>query len=95
FMKYVKSVTRQGNGLWHWVVSGPLGAEVEWDAQMDGRQEDRMISWHTLSGGTIDAQGAVMFESISPTLTRITSTFQYEPPVGALGELVAQIFSNP
>jgi uncharacterized membrane protein len=32
---------------------------------------------------------------VSPTVTRVTSTLQYEPPAGALGEIVAQVFSNP
>lgn len=95
FMDHVKSVTRQGDDRWHWIVDGPLGAKLEWDAKMDGRQEDRMISWHTISDPNVGVQGAVLFEELGPERTRVTSTLQYEPPAGALGEIVAQIFSNP
>jgi uncharacterized membrane protein len=95
FMDHVKSVSSQGDNRWHWVVDGPLGAKLEWDAVMDGNLDDRMISWHTISDANVDVQGAILFEEISPGATRVTSTLQYEPPAGALGEVVAQIFSNP
>jgi uncharacterized membrane protein len=95
FMDHVKSVTSIGNNRWHWVVDGPLGKKLEWDAAMDGNAQDRMVSWHTVSDPDVGVQGAVTFEEVSPTVTRVTSTMQYEPPAGALGELVAQIFSNP
>lgn len=95
FMKHVKSVTSQGNNTWHWVVDGPLGAKLEWDAVMDGKAQDKMISWHTISDSQVDTQGAVIFKEIGPNVTEVTSTLQYEPPAGALGEIVAQIFSNP
>jgi uncharacterized membrane protein len=95
FMDHVKSVTTQGDNRWHWIVDGPLGAKLEWDAIMDGNLADRMISWHTISDSSVDVQGAILFEEVSPTVTRVTSTLQYEPPAGALGEIVAQVFSNP
>lgn len=95
FMKHVKSVQRQGAGRWHWVVDGPMGKKLEWDAQMDGRKEDRLISWHTVSDPDVGVQGAVRFDEISPGRTRVTCTIQYEPPAGPVGELVAQVFSNP
>lgn len=94
FMKHVKNIAKQGDNRWHWVVDGPLGAKLEWDAVMDGRLEDKMISWHSVSDSSVDVQGAVMFEEAGAG-TRITSTLQYEPPAGALGEAVAQVFSNP
>lgn len=95
FMNHVKSVTKLDNNLWHWIVEGPVGSKVEWDAQMDGKMEDRMISWNTVGDSMVDNQGAVVFEEIGPNTTRVTSTFQYEPPAGPIGELVATIFSNP
>jgi uncharacterized membrane protein len=95
FMDHVQSITRQGDNRWHWIVDGPMGAKVEWDAIMDGSKEKRLISWHTISEPTVNAQGAVLFEEIRPDLTRVISTLQYEPPAGKVGELVAELFSNP
>ena len=33
FMKNIRSVTRPGPKSSHWVMSGPLGRDVEWDAE--------------------------------------------------------------
>jgi uncharacterized membrane protein len=95
FMDHVKSVTRQGDNRWHWIIDGPMGMKVEWDAIMDGSQEQRLVSWHTISEPTVGTQGAVLFEEIQPNRTRVTSTLQYEPPAGKAGEIVAELFSNP
>lgn len=95
FMDNVKSVTRQGDRRWHWIVKGPAGADLEWDAEMDGHAQDRMISWHTVSEPSVGVQGAVTFDEIGPNQTHITVTIQYEPPAGPLGEIVGKIFSNP
>lgn len=95
FMEYVKSVTRHGDSGFHWVVSGPLGKDLEWDAEIDGNDPNKLISWHSVSEPDVGIQGAVLFEVIDPNTTRIVSTMQYEPPGGPIGTLVAQIFSNP
>lgn len=95
FMEHVKSVTRLGDKRWRWVVSGPLGKDLEWDAEVDGNKPNQLISWHSVSEPDVGIQGAVLFEELGPDRTRIISTMQYEPPAGPLGALVAQIFSNP
>jgi uncharacterized membrane protein len=95
FMEHVESVTRQGDKRWHWVVSGPLGKDLEWDAEVDGTKPNQLISWHSISDPDVGIQGAVVFEELGPNRTRIISTLQYEPPAGPLGALVAQVFSNP
>ena len=95
FMKHVKSVTSKGGMQWHWVVDGPLGQKLEWDAVIDGNEPDRLISWHSIGDPNVGIQGAVLFEEARPSITRIISTIQFEPPAGPVGELVANIFSNP
>src|SRR5687768_14013368 len=77
FMSHVKSVTRQGS-YFHWVVDGPMGKKLEWDAQMDGKREDKLISWHTIGEPDVGVQGAVRFDETGPNITRVTSTIQYE-----------------
>jgi uncharacterized membrane protein len=95
FMKHVKSISSIGANKWHWIVEGPLGKEVEWDAVMDGNEPNRIISWHSVGENDIGAEGVVTFQEVSPTTTRITSSIQFETPAGPLGEMVAAIFSNP
>jgi uncharacterized membrane protein len=94
FMSHVKSVTRSGE-YFHWVVEGPMGSNIEWDAKMDANVADRVITWHTIGENTVDNRGAVTFAEVSPNVTRVTSAMEYETPAGALGEMFAKIFSNP
>jgi len=95
FMKHVRSVTPQGPNMWHWVIDGPLGKKVEWDAVMDGNEPNRIISWHSVGENDIGAEGVITFQEIAPNLTRITSSIMFEAAVGPLGEVIAEIFSNP
>lgn len=95
FMDHVKSITKLNDNLWHWVVDGPLGTKLEWDAKMDGAKDDRLISWHTVSDSNVKANGNVLFEEIRQGFTRVTSTLEYEAPAGMLGETIANVFSNP
>jgi uncharacterized membrane protein len=95
FMKHVRSITSKGANQWRWVVDGPLGNRLEWDAVIDGNEPDRLISWHSVGEPDVGIQGAVLFEEARPGVTRIVATAQFEPPAGVVGELVAAIFSNP
>jgi len=95
FMKHVRSVTPLGANMWHWIVDGPLGKTIEWDAVMDGNEPNRIISWHSVGENDIGTEGVITFQEIAPSLTRITSSIQFETPAGPLGELIAGMFSNP
>jgi len=95
FMKNVDQVSNVGGKLWHWVVSGPLGSTVEWDALIDGDEANRVISWHSVPGSAVQVQGAVRFDESATDKTMVTCTIQYDPPAHKLGEAVANVFSNP
>lgn len=99
FMSNVKSVESLGGKRWHWVVNGPLGVDVEWDAEIDGDEQSRLVSWHTVGDSgqspTVEAQGAVRFQEITPGQTEVTCTIQYKAPAGNVGEVVANLIKNP
>lgn len=95
FMSHVKQVEPIGENRWHWVVSGPLGKELEWDAEIDGDDPNKLISWHTVSKPDVGVQGTVRFDEIAPDKTQVTCTIQYAPPAGGIGDMVAHLFSNP
>lgn len=95
YMSHVKSVTPIGEKRWHWVVTGPLGADIEWDAEIDVDEPSRVISWHSLEHSTVDIQGAVRFDEIAPQKTQMTSSLQYSAPGGGLGETIANLLHNP
>ena len=95
FMKYIKSVRKTGDRTSHWVMNGPLGKDVEWDAETTTLDPNRRIAWNSRDNGDITTSGQVVFKELGTDQTHITVTLQYVPPAGKLGEVVARIFSNP
>ena len=95
FMKNMESVKKTGDGLSHWVMKGPLGTKLEWDARTTRMDENTRIAWNSLDGGDIKTSGQVTFNEMPEGVTQITVTLQYVPPLGKLGETVAHLFDNP
>jgi hypothetical protein len=95
FMKNVKSVTRQEGTRWHWVVTGPLGTDVSWDAEIDADERNRTIAWHTVPDSEIQMQGATRFDEVAPNRTRVSCFIQYQVSGGGLKEAIAHLIENP
>lgn len=96
FMKNVESIRRKGReNVWHWVVKGPMGRNVEWDAEVDAMRPNELISWHSVREADVDTSGAVTFQRLADNRTRIDVSMVYNPPAGAAGEFIADIFKNP
>jgi uncharacterized membrane protein len=56
---------------------------------------DRGIGWNT-TGGEVMTSGEARFEEVSPGRTRIEVTMNYaDPPGGKVGEVAANLISNP
>lgn len=95
FMKNIKSVKKTGDRMSHWVMQGPLGTKVEWDAQTVKLEENQRISWRSLDNGGLKTTGQVIFTSLPNNETEVTVTLQYVPPAGIAGEIIADLFKNP
>src|SRR5512142_2723668 len=61
FMRDLKSVRLLPENRSHWVVEGPAGQTVEWDAVIHTEIEDSLISWRSLPGADVDTAGTVHF----------------------------------
>jgi len=95
FMKNINSVQKTGPNTSHWKMSGPLGYQVEWDAETTMMEKNSRIGWNSRDNGDITTSGQVTFNELGTNQTEITVTLQYVPPAGLAGEIVAQLFSNP
>jgi len=95
FMENIKSVTKTGDKMSHWVMSGPLGVNVEWDAETTRMEENARIAWNSRDSSTITTSGQVTFTDLEGKQTEVTVTLQYDPPAGIAGDVVAKLFSNP
>lgn len=97
FMQHLKSVTVIDSTHSHWVVKGPAGKDVEWDAEIINEVQDHLIGWRSLDGADVANAGSVHFEQAAgPTGTEVRVSLKYAPPGGPLGALIAAIFGeNP
>jgi uncharacterized membrane protein len=95
FMQNVEEVRMTGQDTSHWKVKGPLGKSVEFDARTTEIDPSRGIGWNTVEGEVMTS-GEARFEEASPGRTRIDVTMNYaDPPGGKVGEVAANVLSNP
>ena len=95
FMQNVEEVRMTGQDTSHWRVKGPLGKSVEFDARTTEMDPSRGIGWNTVEGEVMTS-GEARFEGVSPGRTRIDVTMNYaDPPGGKVGEVAANVLSNP
>lgn len=95
FMSNIKSITKTSERTSHWVMEGPLGKTLEWDAETTRLEENQRIAWNSRDGGDIKTTGQVTFKELPHGETEVAVTLQYVPPGGLAGEIVASLFGNP
>lgn len=92
FMQHIQEVRPQGADRYHWVVKGPAGLPVEWDAVVTKREPNRLIAWKSVEGQAIENAGLIHFEPTADGGTRLNIRMTYHPPAGVLGHAVASFF---
>jgi uncharacterized membrane protein len=95
FMTNVEEVRATGPDRTHWVLKGPLGAKMEFDAETTQEEENRALGWNSVDGN-VETSGQVRFQELGPERTRVEVTMNYaDPPGGRLGEVGSRLVSNP
>jgi uncharacterized membrane protein len=95
FMENVESVTATGPLRSHWVVKGPAGTRVEWDAEIITDEKNEIIGWRSLEGSEVDTAGSVHFaDALHGRGTEVRVTLRYNPPAGKLGAAVAALLGE-
>lgn len=74
----------------HWVVQGPAGTHVEWDAELINEIRPDLIAWRSLPGADVASAGSVQFRPAGPGETELRVRMQYAPPAGRAGAVVAR-----
>ncbi len=92
FMRNVRQIQRKGDDLSHWVVAGPAGIPVEWDAVRTQRVPNKILAWKTRPGSIVEHAGIIHFDSNPDGSTRVDIHMSYNPPAGAIGHIVATLF---
>lgn len=95
FMPRLKSVTKTGERTSHWMMEGPLGTDLEWDAETTALEPNRRVAWTSLEGSQVSTSGDVVFEAQGLNETRVTVRMGYDVPGGVAGQAAAALFSSP
>lgn len=91
---HVLSVEERGNKISHWVVRGPAGKELEWDAEITSDVKNELISWRSREGASVKNWGTVTFKDAPQRGTEVTVELQYDPPFNLAGVAVATLLGN-
>ena len=89
FMSHLDRVDVFDNGRSHWVAAGPLGRQVEWDAEIINEVDGYLLAWQSLPGSDVDSAGSVRMRDLPGGSTELTVHLQYQPPAGRLGAWAA------
>ncbi len=94
FMENVESIRTMGGNRSHWVVKGPAGSKVEFDAIETQNIPDQLIAWETTPDSQVKSQGQVRFRETGRNSTDINVNMSYTPPAGVAGAAVAALFGK-
>jgi uncharacterized membrane protein len=97
FMEHVEEVQQLDDKRLHWRAK-IAGKEVEWDAEITDQTPDTRIAWRSIAGPKNG--GAVLFEPVGASRTRVTVRIDFEPEgvaenlASAFGILSGQIHGD-
>jgi len=95
FMDHLETVLTTANGQSHWVAKAPLGASVEWNAEIIEERSPELIAWRSLPGAQIPNAGTVRFRPATGNRgTEVKVQLTYNPPGGKAGAAVAKLFGQ-
>lgn len=95
FLPDVKSVEVYEGNRSHWVIDGPAGAPISWDAEIVNDVPDNVIAWRTVAGSIVDHAGSVRFHATPDgSATMVQVVFEYAPTGGPVGAAVARLFGH-
>lgn len=93
WMSDIKEVKILPDAESEWHLGGPLGIPVSWKAITTAIEVPRHLAWKSLEGD-LQTSGFIKVEP-DGTGSRITVNVEYIPPLGAIGEVFAEIFKDP
>ena len=88
FMSHVIEVRDLGQNRSHWIVQGPGGLDVEWNAVLTAADRPHRLAWRSEPDALINHEGAVLHEPLGDG-TRATVRLSWHPPAGAAGKALA------
>lgn len=95
-MSHIRSVQRLDDRRSHWIMNGPVGMPIAWDAEIINEVKNEHISWQSTEHAAVYNAGSVHFHPAPEGRgTEIKVVMRYTPPAGALGAAMATLLNNP
>ena len=88
----LESVRRLDDRRSHWVIKGPAGKRIEWDAEVTNERRGHHLEFRSLDGSAVNLKGIVRFKKKQGLGTKIHLSLQYAIPGGAAGEVLTHLF---
>jgi uncharacterized membrane protein len=94
FMRNLESV-RVKDGRSEWTAFGPLGARLQWTAEIAEERENQYLAWRSVEDSEFENSGSVEFIAAPGNRgTIVRASMHYDPPGGAIGRAAAIIFGK-
>lgn len=94
FMENIEKVREPEPGLSVWTIRAPLGMTMEVRSRVVNEREGEQIAWRSTPDSEIETEGKVSFrDAPGGRGTIVEAHVAYKPPMGALGQAVAKLFS--
>jgi uncharacterized membrane protein len=94
FMEHLEEVRVNDRLRSHWVAKGPLGMNVEWDAEIINDIPPTLLSWKSVGQSDVVSAGSVRFKPVGESATELRVKLQYDPPAGKVGATVAWLLGE-
>jgi uncharacterized membrane protein len=91
FVSHLEFISLLDDVRSHWVMSGPAGLIVEWDAEIINERRPHLIAWRSVGDSDVVSAGSVTFRRLPGHSTEVRVLMQYDPPAGRLGAAFASL----
>lgn len=94
FMENIESAREVEPGISEWQIRAPLGMTMKVRSRIVNDREGEQIAWRSTPDSQIETEGKVTFlDAPGGRGTIVEAHVAYKPPMGALGQAVAKVFS--
>jgi uncharacterized membrane protein len=95
FMAHLESVRVMDQRRSYWKAKAPLGATVEWVAEITEDRPNQLIAWRSLEGADVPNSGQVRFiPAPGRRGAEVHVELMYDPPGGIIGATIAKLFGK-
>lgn len=93
-MENIRSIEVIDENHSRWTVLAPGGREVSWESVMTKEVPGKEITWQSAEGADVANSGRIEFIDAGLRGTVVRATIAYDPPGGAIGQLIAKLFQR-